>query len=190
MFTDKTISEFYKKERPKATNFLKRNFSGFSNQDIEDVVSDSTVILCNNIKNGNYQKGEASLSTYFMSICKIQALSKLQKQKRDRALFTDPLEDEQALSTFKDSNVDYLLGQSSDRDQIMDEVVKLVKKLPEPCGSILWSFYWEDFSMEEIADWEGYKNADVAKSKKSKCLSKLKEQIKQICVQNQWTMTK
>lgn len=187
MFTDKTISEFYKKERPKATNFLKRKFSEFSKQDIDDVVSDSTVILCNNIKNGKYQQGEASLSTYFMSICKNQALSKNQQQKRGWAVL--PLDDERALSTFNDSNVDYLLGQSSDRDQILDEVVKLVKNLPEPCGSILWSFYWKDFSMEEIADWEGYKNADVAKSKKSKCLSKLKEKVKQICMQNQWTMT-
>ena len=48
---------------------------------------------------------------------------------------------------------------------------------PEPCGSIIRLFYYEDMSMDEIAEEIGYKNATTAKAKKSQCMSDLIERV-------------
>jgi DNA-directed RNA polymerase specialized sigma24 family protein len=49
---------------------------------------------------------------------------------------------------------------------------------PEPCGSIIRLFYYEDKSMDEIAEEVGYKNATTAKSKKNQCMKDLIARVK------------
>lgn len=49
---------------------------------------------------------------------------------------------------------------------------------PEPCSSIIRLFYYEDMSMEEIANAIGYKNAATAKAKKSQCMKDLVRRVK------------
>lgn len=166
-------------------SFLHKNYSSLNDADIEDIVQDSSCLLWQNIENDKYEKREAALSTYYLSICKNQANNRC----RAHRTIIDPLENVLELSMYKDENVEYLLEMSSSRNQILDAMEGIVKSFPKPCNSILWNFYWANFSMEEIANFEGYKNADVAKSKKSKCLSKFKNHINTICKQNRWTLT-
>lgn len=49
---------------------------------------------------------------------------------------------------------------------------------PEPCGSLIILFYYENLSMDEIAERIGYKNATTAKSKKSQCMKDLIRRVK------------
>lgn len=44
---------------------------------------------------------------------------------------------------------------------------------PEPCASIIKLFYYENMSLEEIAEEVGYRNAQTAKAKKSQCMTDL-----------------
>ncbi len=39
-------------------------------------------------------------------------------------------------------------------------------------------YYWDDKNMQEIAEMQGYANADSAKSQKNKCMNKLRVYIK------------
>lgn len=48
---------------------------------------------------------------------------------------------------------------------------------PEPCGSIIRLFYYEELSMDEIAEEIGYKNATTAKAKKSQCMTDLIKRV-------------
>ena len=50
-----------------------------------------------------------------------------------------------------------------------------LKKLGEPCKSILEAYYIQKKSMPEIAESFGYTNADNAKTQKYKCLIRLKK---------------
>jgi hypothetical protein len=50
-----------------------------------------------------------------------------------------------------------------------------LKKIGEPCKSLLEAFYMEKKSMPEIASAFGYTNADNAKTQKYKCLVRLKK---------------
>ena len=55
-----------------------------------------------------------------------------------------------------------------------EDVRRLVQNMNEPCRSILWAYYWEGKSMSEIANENGYTGKDVAKSQKSRCMTKVK----------------
>ncbi|MDL2244261.1 hypothetical protein LJC54_01980 [Parabacteroides sp. OttesenSCG-928-J18] len=72
---------------------------------------------------------------------------------------------EEDLPLYKDPEAQALLG---------NELIHT----PEPCGSIIRLFYYEDMSMGEIADEIGYKNATTAKSKKSQCMKDLVIRVK------------
>ena len=59
------------------------------------------------------------------------------------------------------------------------ELIKeYVDKMGEPCTSVLRKFYFEDFTMFSIAWMMKYKSEDVAKTRKNKCMSQLKDAIK------------
>ena len=55
----------------------------------------------------------------------------------------------------------------------------IVINMTDPCKTILWSYYWEGKSMRDIAEIMDYKNADVAKSKKSLCMTKVKAALEE-----------
>jgi hypothetical protein len=50
-----------------------------------------------------------------------------------------------------------------------------LKKIGEPCKSLLTAFYFDKKTMPEIAESFGYTNADNAKTQKYKCLIRLKK---------------
>ena len=53
-----------------------------------------------------------------------------------------------------------------------------VNNMGEPCASLLAKFYFDNSSMETIAQALRYKNADSAKTQKNKCMTKLRTIIK------------
>ena len=56
----------------------------------------------------------------------------------------------------------------------------IVQDLPSPCEEILWSYYGDGLQMKEIAELIGFNGPDSVKSKKSQCMSKLKERFMRI----------
>ena len=57
-------------------------------------------------------------------------------------------------------------------------VRKYLEQLDGNCRKVLELYYLQGMKMEEIARELGYKNANVAKKKKSLCLKKLAELVK------------
>ena len=68
-------------------------------------------------------------------------------------------------------------GLSSEQTKMMRDIVQ---DLTHPCEDILWAYYGDDLSMKEIADVIGFNGADSVKSKKSQCMSRLKERFTRI----------
>ncbi|MCQ2286343.1 MAG: sigma-70 family RNA polymerase sigma factor [Bacteroidales bacterium] len=186
LFKKNQFDQFIKKESPKNIAFLKFNFPGLRVEEIEDIVQDSNIILYNNIFDGKYQhKENVSLSNYFFKICKNQTQNAIREKKR----FTFEPFDENQEPSYSDTNINYLLEEVNHYDQMISALKPVIKQMPSPCDDILIGFYWHHFSMKEIAEREGYKNEDVAKAKKSKCLSKFKSKFTEICKDNKWTLT-
>lgn len=59
-----------------------------------------------------------------------------------------------------------------------EEIYKLVKEMEnDTCRKILFGFYWQRHSMEALAELIGLNNADVAKSTKVRCFTKLRNAV-------------
>lgn len=55
----------------------------------------------------------------------------------------------------------------------------LVDQLGAPCAPLLIGFFWNNQSMDQLAQELGYSSADSAKTQKSKCMKKVKSFVKQ-----------
>ena len=58
-------------------------------------------------------------------------------------------------------------------------VARLMETIGEPCKSILELFYFRGFSMEAIAERLQYKNENVVKTQKLRCLTSLKNMVRE-----------
>jgi len=63
------------------------------------------------------------------------------------------------------------------KNKLIDKVAELAVNMKEPCKSILKYYYYENLSMERIADVMNYKNADTVKSQKLRCMKYLEESL-------------
>lgn len=185
------INSFFEKERRKVLSFLKNKFS-LSLDDSEDIYQNSCIALFDNIKENKIDTLNSSLSTYFIGICKNQAL----KFIRDNQKYADkvPFENINEEGVYQASKTERISEEdngSIDSDQVerilnLDNSITetqaqymrdIVKSLPEPCETILWSYYADSLSLKEIAEIISFANADSVKSRKSQCISRLKERF-------------
>lgn len=134
------------------------------NEDAEDVFSDAVIDVYQNIMTGKYTKNQnAALKSYLFEVGKNKILNILNKKnitethhKRIRAWADDSYcIDENGLS------------------EIIARVSELMELIDEKCRRVLSLFYYHNLSMDVIARELGFKNDDVAKNKKLKCLKRL-----------------
>lgn len=71
--------------------------------------------------------------------------------------------------------------ESADEGVILTErkkvIMQVIEQMGEPCYAILKLFYFDAFSMEAIAQKLQYKNADVVKSQKVRCINDLRQRV-------------
>ncbi len=158
------ISYVYKKNFPVIANFIRLN--GGTNDDAKDVFQEAMVVLFNNLQNNDF-KLTSKINTYLYSISRNLWLSEL---KKDQNKTDEIFELEEYLPD------DELTLE--DKEWILFNQKRLalsLKLLGEPCKSILTNFYFNRWSMQEIAEAMGYTNAENAKTQKYKCLLRLKK---------------
>src|SRR5690606_7969482 len=74
----------------------------------------------------------------------------------------------------KDSPVT-LDTETAERERI---IAKCIDQLDSTCKKVLMYYYFEEMSMQDIADKLGFANTDTAKTKKYKCKKKLDDLVK------------
>ena len=140
--------------------FVKRN-SG-SAEDGIDIFHEGIIALDDNIRKGKYQE-EGKLQAYLFSICRFLWLNKIKRNKK--MVYTDELSqlDKVAYDTPES------LSMSEEQKNLLGEVLS---RLGEKCEKILelWKL---SYSMEEIAQKVGLKNAGVARRQRYNCYQKL-----------------
>ncbi len=139
-------------------------------EDAADVFQDTIITLRRNIVSGKLTQLTSSLKTYLFAIGKNTALSRLKKNKK---WYTNP----ELLNTQEDNKLSITDAIELNERQLW--VKDLLAKLGEPCLSILRLYYYRSYSMEAIAHELGYKNENVVKSQKLRCIKTLKEQVHQ-----------
>lgn len=141
-----------------------------SNEDIEDIFQDSLLVLMQRVKSGDVVSSrEGALFSYLVQIGKLTACNLLRKKRT--LVSDDAVTFSLNLHNIEESDISVDEKQQMQND-FLDKVLDL---LPTECRTLLKHFYWNHKPMDEIASILGMRNADSAKSKKSKCMNKVKD---------------
>ncbi|MFM7485429.1 MAG: RNA polymerase sigma factor [Cytophagales bacterium] len=155
---EKALEIIYKKYYRMMTKLVITN-SG-TEEEARDVYQDALVVFWQKARSGNLVL-TSKMSTFIYSICQNLWRKELDRKKR--------LSNEE-----KDAPTSMDMD-SPEREKIM---AKCLEQLGETCRKVLTYYYFDEMSMQEIADKLGFANTDTAKTKKYKCKQKLDELVK------------
>jgi len=135
-------------------------------EEAEDVCSDTCIDVYQNIVNEKYKKtNESSLKSYFYEVGKYKILNILNKGKTSETHLK--ITGERSKDSYGTSDA------NQQRKEMIQKVKELMDLLDDKCQKVLTLFYYYNLSMEVIAEKMEFKNEDVAKNKKLKCLRRL-----------------
>lgn len=157
----KEVARLYELYRQPFVSFLRKHYA-IDEETAYDLYQESFTDLCQNVQTGRYTEGQASLRTYLFEIGKRKACNWLRRNR---------MEPEEKQNLFSE----WLEAQETSREwaEAQEITTRLLQETEEICRKVLTLFYWERLSMAEIAARMNYKDADVAKNKKSSCLRRL-----------------
>ena len=163
----KALKYLYKKHSKDIERLILRY--GGSKADSEDIFQDTLIIFYEQVVNGQYIH-KAKISTYLHTIAKNKMLNVIRKSNKIEFL-TD---EEKIKSTFSDSDPMKALN-TGDRKVVIEYIMN---QLSPECMQIIKLSIYKQFQMEDISNIMGYKNEQIARNKKYKCLKGLKKIIK------------
>ena len=140
-----------------------------SRQDAEDTIQEVIVTFIDIIRNGKF-RGESSVKTFLISLTRNLWLNNLRKKERSTA--RDVIFEKQ-----REHVEDSMLEHINEREK-KKQILMLLEQAGEMCKKILLLFYFQELSMKEMVAHLPYENEQVIRNKKSKCLQKLSEQLK------------
>ena len=152
------LRELYKTHYPMIMNMVCSN-SG-TEQEARDIYQDALIVFWQKARSGNLVL-TSKISTYVYSVCQNLWRKELDRKKR--------------LSHEARDSSESIDMDSPEREKIM---AKCLSQLGETCRKVLMYYYFDEMSMQEIADKLGFANTDTAKTKKYKCKQKLDELVK------------
>lgn len=155
---EKALEFIYKKYYRMMTKLVITN-SG-TEDEARDVYQDALVVFWQKARSGNLVL-TSKISTYVYSICQNLWRKELDRKKR--------------LSNEEKDSAESLDLDSPEREKI---IARCLEQLGETCRKVLMYYYFDEMSMQEIADKLGFANTDTAKTKKYKCKQKLDELVK------------
>lgn len=136
-----------------------------NHDDARDIFQEAMIVLFEKAKSSSFVL-TCQLQTFLYSVCRRLWLKKLQKMNHFSSSIDgihEIVEVDDEIDHHEKMNNDYSIMETA------------LKKIGEPCKSLIEAFYLEKKSMPEIADAFGYTNADNAKTQKYKCLVRLKK---------------
>lgn len=160
----KAIEEIYRQNYNTIQSYILKN-SGYA-EDARDIFQEALIVLFENARSQSFVL-TCSIKTYLYSVSRRLWLKKIQREKKTYATALDVLEDTVA--------VEEELEEHEKKEEEFRQMEEALKKIGEPCRSLLKTFYIQKKTMPEIADIFGYTNANNAKTQKYKCLMRLKK---------------
>lgn len=141
-------------------------------EDVKDIYQDSILAMYENIKKGKFTGELCSLKTYLFAIGRNITLHHLKKSStrkeysHDEAVLNEVIIKESVDDFFEKISI----KEQTERAKIIKDKLSLLKK---PCREIILLYYFEQLNMQEISQKLAYKNTNVAKAQKYRCMSKL-----------------
>lgn len=155
---EKALEFLYKKYYRMMTKMVITN-SG-TEEEARDIYQDALIVFWQKATSGNLVM-TSKISTYIYSICQNLWRKELDRKRR---LTNESSDTSVSMDT-----------ESAEREKI---IARCIDQLGETCKKVLMYYYFEEMSMQDIADKLGFANTDTAKTKKYKCKKKLDELVK------------
>ena len=127
-----------------------------------DIYQDALIVFWQKARSGNLVL-TSKISTYIYSICQNLWRKELDRKKR--------LSNEE-----KDASVSIDMD-TAEKEKI---IARCINQLGDTCKKVLMYYYFDEMSMQDIAERLGFANTDTAKTKKYKCKKKLDELVKSL----------
>ncbi len=154
-------------ERRKQT--LRKVLMGFgaAHEDYEELLNDTLIALHTGIVKGRFQE-EYSITAYMVGIAKKQWFKRRMKNRPEITPYPELVDD----------------GQPSVEVQIIaaerrELLAEIVGRLDETCRKILIKAFLEELKNSELVAIMAYKNEAVVRKKKSQCLKRLIQMLKE-----------
>lgn len=146
-------------------------FGNFSQDDFDDIFQGSCIVLMQKVKNDAVTVSrEGAVFSYLVQIGKLTACNLIKKR---RALSIDEVVTIPDNIHIEDEDYDISVDE---KQQAQNEFIdRVFDKIPLECKTLFKHFYWGRKTMDEIASILGMSNADSAKTKKNKCMKKVKD---------------
>lgn len=156
---ENALDYLYRKYYKMMTSVIIRNNG--SEEEAKDIYQDALIVFWQKVVS-NQLVLTSKISTYLYSIC----LNLWRKELDRKSRLTNEGQEESAA---------YFEDDGKERDKIIQECIN---QLGETCKKILMYYYFDDMSMQDIAEKLGFASIDTAKTKKYKCKKRLDSLIK------------
>jgi len=155
---EKALDELYRKYYRMMTRAIIKNNG--TEEEAKDIYQEALIVFWQ--KAASHQLVLTSkISTYLYSICLNLWRKELDRKSR--------------LSHEEKDGVEYIDNESLERSKIIHQCIE---QLGDTCQKILMYYYFDDMSLQDIANKLGFANAETAKTKKYKCKKRLDSLVK------------
>lgn len=161
----------YEKHKDYCLKFMNSMFD--DRDEIKDIYQDAVIVFYEKAISPQFQL-TCSIQTYLNSICRNQVLVRLAKLKKN--VSANQMDNEGFLENLTDW-FDDSHQVNNDRVATLKGILTEMKESANKCYEILVRFFYQNQTMEKIAQALDYTNADNAKNQKYRCQEKLKSEM-------------
>lgn len=169
---NKIVTEVYLRYHDEFIGFIRKHYTRFDISVAEDVYSECFHALYRNIKSGRLVSfGNSSLKTYLFAIGKYKMIDEINRQRKyqgETIIQYLPTDDIQNLDYFEPEDIQVK------KNLLVNQVVK---KLTEPCKTIIKLFWYERKKDKEIVLQTGHGSTATVKNQRSRCMRTLKKEV-------------
>lgn len=159
----KALEQLYLSNREDFVSFAKRY--SMSEDDILDVYQDAIIAFFENVSSGKITQLSSTIKTYLFSIGKYKLIDKL--KQNGKAIKVEVLEN---IETPIENTFEEQLNLNH-RQQLLKDAIN---ELGGQCKELLILFYYRQYSIDAIQTEMEYKNDNVVKAHKSRCMKSLR----------------
>lgn len=167
---NKELSAIYDECKPMFIRHLSVRYPSLDSLEVEEIYNDSILAFYTNVKERKLKELTCSLQTYIKRIGEHKAVDAIRKKQ----LETQEYPEFETIDYCERTEEYWLAEGDSLEEERKTTIYNLIERLVEPCKKILFSFYYDHFTMDMIAQAMGFASPDVAKTQKSRCMSKIK----------------